>query len=442
MDIQSSNPFKRTGSTSISEGQLTDERAGWYFNALSWNLVVRPLASLTAGILFAVVIKTIEFLVVQLLSLTSSPIGWLECGLLAALFTALFAMEDTKDETVLVVKPTKFAVQVAWLGIPLGIYLKSSIYSWRGTKLRFSTISKVSEPFTDENGLLKMDTIPFPVWNSPDAEMKSRDRTYMSAPAKNNAEISGALTLILRIFNPQKVLDTDDPARNLGDKARQEFRELVTKFVDTDVPKLHSSLKYLLEGNPMYTCFIGKALPGVKIGSMVRDKSGFPVFETLRGKDDSEEKAVERLTKRIYDSEQMDEDMCNAVKIKGGSVRVYEIRVDNPINDVLKEIGCRLDGVRFADIEFSDAVKQAAERASAEEDENISQLFSAETMKMVRKKLMPTEDEVNNPGYELATVIAAAQDDKNGNIRIVMTPGGNKLTSAAVAGASEIGGKK
>ena len=53
---------------------------------------------------------------------------------------------------------------------------------------------------------------------------------------------------------------------------------------------------------------------------------------------------------------------------------------------------------------------------------------------------MPDEDEVNNPGYELATIIAAAQDDKKGNIKIIMVPGGNSITQAAVVGANQIGG--
>jgi hypothetical protein len=424
------------------------EKTGWYFNALTWNWTMRPGASILAGILLSVFVKVLTGLVVFFSPLNNSVIGFSETFLLAVLFAALFAMEDTDEDTALEVPPTMFALEVTWLGIPLNIYLMSSKYTWLGKRLGFGLIKKASEPFTNEGGAFKMGTIPFPVWNEPDAKKESPDRTYMKAPAKNDAEISGALTLIVKINNPRKLLDADEAARNLGDKARQEFRELTTKFVDTDVPKLHSHLKYLMEGKPLFTCFIGKPLSGFKVGSMVKDKSGFPVFEFLEDDygEEAIKKAIKRLGERILDPKEVDTKMRNAVATKakdGGewTVRATTIKVSNPIENVLKEIGCTLHGMRFADIEFSDAVKKAAEQASAEEGENISQLASAATIKEARKKLMPTPSEVNNPGYELATVIAAAQDDKSGNIRIVMTPGGNALTSAAVAGASEFGGK-
>jgi len=82
-------------------------------------------------------------------------------------------------------------------------------------------------------------------------------------------------------------------------------------------------------------------------------------------------------------------------------------------------------------------VAEAANEAASEALQRSAQLASATTVKDSRKILAPTAEEVAAPGYEMATIIAAAQDNKG--VKIVYSPGADSLTRAAIAGASQIG---
>ena len=406
------------------------------FNYLTWNYLVRPGASLLAGILLVLLLQC------GLLLLGVNPLGWYMTFLVTGVLVAFFTLPEQSDPDTfeLVVPETRFAAQLLWFGMPLPWRLVTSTYPWLGKRLGFNYSKRVSEPFTDQNGFILMGDIQFRVWDASDAAVNSKQRVLISAPAKNESEIKAALTLVLTVSDPRKMLHSNQPALDLGDRARQEFRELVTRFVDTDVPKLHSVLGKLFVGETLITCFTGKAIAGHKAGSMIRNKSGEVMF-TLKETGESDEEAANRFVREV--EREADEAMKKAivVKVNGeNNVRTEAIAVSNPIKEVLDAIGCVLHRVSFADIEFSDKVKEAADLASAEQNERIAQLGSAATIKEVRKTLMPDEDEVNNPGYELATIIAAAQDDKKGNIKIIMVPGGNSITQAAVVGANQIGG--
>jgi hypothetical protein len=257
------------------------------------------------------------------------------------------------------------------------------------------------------------------------------------------------LTLIVRLVDPRLVVDSDDAGLDLGDRARQEWRELVTRFNDTDIPKLHAVMGNLFKGQTLITSFIGKSIAGHKTGSIIRNKSGEVMFELVK-KNGHSTAAAKKFIKRML--KEADEKMLEAITIteniddgKGGKVETVSwltqaVTVQNPIHQVLDAIGGELVRISIADIDFAQKVKDAAEQASAEQNERIAQLESAETIRAVRKKLMPDADEVGNPSFELATILSAAQDDKNGNIKVIMVPGGNSLASAAIAGASQIGG--
>lgn len=119
------------------------------------------------------------------------------------------------------------------------------------------------------------------------------------------------------------------------------------------------------------------------------------------------------------------------------------VTVENPIQELIEELGYKLKRVTFSDIEFAPKVKAAAEANAAEGDERLWQLASASTMKAVSKALLPDPEDAANPWYQQAQIIAAAQDDKSGNIKILLMPGnGSNNLTGAVVGANIVGGNK
>lgn len=97
--------------------------------------------------------------------------------------------------------------------------------------------------------------------------------------------------------------------------------------------------------------------------------------------------------------------------------------VSETIDGALDAVGAELARATFGDIELSEAVKTAAAQASAEFDERVAQTQSAKTWKKVLGSLLPTKKQLENPGWQLAMTLAAAQDSSNkGNIKVTMIP--------------------
>lgn len=343
---------------------------------------------------------------------------------------------------------TRNATLATWLGIPLSLVLNSGEYKWTGKRLGFGRAEVVFGPdkgdFTDENGFAKAGPITFSVWNT--GHSTESHRSTIIAPAHNRANISATLTIILQIVNLRRLLDQTDPAQDIGDRARQEFREFVNSFVDTDIPSLANVAIHVLNGTKLVSCFLPEAVGVYKAGSMIRDHGGRAMFKLIPQNKSPEVEAE-------YVEEFANDVLANAHPtllehvLKDGEasgtreVLIKKIQVKQPIIEVINEVGMRLKRTTMADVVFSDPVTAAANQASAEADERVSQIASAKTNKAARQEMLPSKEELENPAWETAMLIQAAQDDKNESIRIVVVPNGDKLTKAAVAGASQIGGK-
>lgn len=426
-----------------------DVWAGWYFNFITWQ-AARAMMAIGAGVGFAVILKIAFVVLIFLTPLSIDPMNSLVTVMISVAVSFMAWSTDVEEpnesdkEQILTVPGTKMAAYMFWFGMSLEIYFQTSLY--RGyRRFGFSRSEKVMLPFTDEQGFLNMGEVPFKVWDHPMAKAGTEERVRITRPAKNNADVAAELTLILAPVRPKLMLDSDDAALDLGERSRAEWQELVSQLVDTDIPALQSVLAKLLIGTPMVTCFIARGVAGYKAGSMLRDGGGSPMFELVRDNEPTTAKAIARLFKRINSGE-ADSDMLKKVvsQKKNGVVesRFYTVVVSNPIDEVLGKIGYKVERAMITNVKLSQKVKDAAEEASAEQDQRISQLQSMETILAVRQGLMPGLKEMQNPQFaELATIIAAAQDDAHGNIRVVWTPGGNSLTSAAVVGADQLRGK-
>lgn len=340
---------------------------------------------------------------------------------------------------------------VTFRGLPLRIVRLTGDYGWQGTAIGLGRTTKAvglkkSEDgkviregeFVDANGFVRAGIIQFEVWDKADSKAAN---TIINAPAKNRADIKTSLTLIMRVKNPLPLLAAEDPEQDIGDRARQEFRELTGWFVDTDLSALQEGAGEVLMGATLITCFLPNSLPGYKKGGMIRDTGDQVMFEIIpKGEEHRTQEIIKTFKERIEENAQPD---MKVEVTKNGEIRVRQVRVKKPISDLLHELGIVLERVTIGDVIFAPDVSAAANQASAQTDQHATQLASARTNKAARQELLPTEDELKSPGWKDAMYLAAAQDpDMQKNTRLVITPGGNPYVQAAVAGASVLKGDK
>lgn len=421
------------------------------FNPITWNLVFRPLAgivlgSIYAGLLFALV-AVIAIWAEREMSIPFSV--WF--GLAVVIGALGILPEGGELEKV---PETRYLAMVTFLGMPLGwLGRTTGKYPWTGKRLGLGRTMRTTPEFTDQHGFIKAGEIPFQVWNNAvrtgDGE-SAKGNPIIKAPAKNRAQIASTLTLILQSTNPRRTLDSDDPELDIGDRARQEFREMVGHFVDTDLQHLQQDTGRVLTGHKLVTCFLPKSIHGQKSGGMILDNGGKVMFKVIEQglSEKAEEAAINEFLKGVRDN--ADDDMLELITKKGQDGKIIkdadgnviikhdEVQVKAPIEEVIIRLGLRLERVTFGDIILSDPVTSAANQASSEMDERIVRIESARTNKQARIELLPDEEERKNPLSELAMVLEAAADDKTGSVQVVMVPGGNSLAQAAVAGASQL----
>lgn len=414
------------------------------YNPFTWNVIFRPVVSSLAGILVSFGI----WLIVAILSWFTGTANLIPLSAwigIAAALSLYFGMLERKDPDV--VPGTKFVAMVTWLEMPLGIYRSTGRYEWQGSSLGLGRTTRTTREFTDANGYIKAGQIPFRVWNrgtsrAPNGEESSLKPIVIEAPAKNRALVRATITLILQIINPRRMLDSDDPELDIGDRTRQEWREFTSRFVDTDVPLLQEAVSHVLRGVKIITCFLSTPIGSHKDGSMVRDSGDIAMF-CLVEDPSREDEYIARFTQRIIREihPNMREHVITQQTDGSEVVNLSYVQVQNPIKEVTGELGFKLVRVTVGDIMFSERVQEAANEASSEADQRAAQEASARAIKAARTILLPTNTELQNPGWQTATILAAAQDDKRGNIKVVLSvTGGNPFAEAAAVGATQFGG--
>lgn len=461
----------RKGKTLPYEPPIRKGGKGYFrdirFNPITWNLVFRPVSSVLASVLISSTLWVIMWSLQKVGSISANPIGTQIFWAITALaFLAIVRPEDGEGETV---PETDYGAIVTFAGMPTIFMRTTGKYGWLGKRLWLDRSRKpftgVSMPGTDkkkagdnskdplEDGFVPLGDITFQVWNSADAESK-KDQTSLTRPAKNRAPVTGSLTLIGAFRKPRLWLKAVDPALDIGDRGRQEYQELITTLVDTDVTDVQEMLQAYLFGKIILTAFLTNISDDVrayKSGSMIRDRSGRVMYEILEADIDDTQLAAAMIEFRERLIREADPKTLKAIiyekKNPDGSIEselaVTKLQVTEPLHWATEERGLRLSRVTFGDVILSKKVSEAAEQASSEIDERNSQIASAKTNREAREILAPSAEELANPEiYQLNTILAAAADDKNGNIRVVMVPGGSKLTGALVAAGHEIGGRK
>ena len=364
--------------------------------------------------------------------------------LCTSLIFILLNLPETDDDgkiKIFDVPGPKFGALLTLWGMVLPAFLTTGKYYWTGRRLGFSWFKAESTTIANAAGFVNLDDTIFKVWNSANAESKV-DKTLIVIPAKNRAPISGSLTLILKRVKPRLWLNVKDAGLDVGERARQEYQEIIEHLNDTDVAAVQSIMSDWMIGRKLITSFITKNVGFHKAGAIMRDERGL-VMITPVGQDESVDEARIRFVKELSNRadpamlKEITKKLKNASGVEETIISVSTMQASSPITDVIEERGFKLKRVTYGDITLSKKVNDAAEQASSEADERRAQLDSAKTNRDARKLLMPTPTELANPElFQLTTILAAAGDDKKGNVKIVHLSGANSLTSSLVAAAT------
>lgn len=398
------------------------------FNPVTWY-IFRGGVALTAAAAATGLLWSAD------LALGSEMVNWfVASGMFTAFAFWFWQAEPGDGEEV----PFNHAALVTWLGMPLPIYRVNGPYPWTGKRLGFDRTREVKQAKDkpiggNADGFIFLGQIPIQIWNEADEE----GVIQMKNIAKNFADITGTLTIVPHISNLRKWISSDDPILDLADRARAAYRTVKTFFTDRDIAEAKTVVGKLMSGKHLLTCFLLKGVEGYERGQMVRDESDLAMFEIVRD-DETVADATTRFLRRI------EEELAPSMRARGviarnadGTPRIRELYISETLDEVAEAVGTRIDRATIGNIVLSDPVRVAANSASSEVDQARAMLASARATKASRRELILTKKQLENPSYEMATMLPFAQDNPNA-VQVVYTPGGNALVSAAVAGASQI----
>ncbi len=413
-------------------------------NPISWSAILIGIAALVAiGISFGLLL--LGNWAVQNQYLTQNPFtGWVQSLIAGLLITTFLQPEfdESNNIKIFTVPGPSLGAQVTWIGTVTPFVLETGSYPTLGRWLGFGWLQiepavrdgkETSRTVANKDGFIILGDITFQVWNSAGAETKA-EQTTITLPAKNTAPVSGSLSFVLKGLRRIRWVRASDTGLELGNRARQELQEILEWFVDTDVKSMVGHMLELFKGSVLVTAMMPKDVGRWKAGSMIRNEQGKPLFRIVS--DPTEETVNAAIAAFIKEdlATSADPEMLAAItkskkRDESTEIQVTSFRAENSILDVITERGFELIRVMFDSVRMSEEVENAAKQASSEADERISQLASARANAEARKILLPSEEEMKNPeAWQFATALQAANDSKNGGVRIVMIPGAGQLT--------------
>ncbi len=129
--------------------------------------------------------------------------------------------------------------------------------------------------------------------------------------------------------------------------------------------------------------------------------------------------------------------MLKLILDKGGNPIVEDRSIEHHLEEVVNAVGAKLIRVSVSDFTLSDEVSKRANAAAGETFQLDAQIKSAKALRESRKILKPRKGQAEEPGYELATILAAGQD--NPNVKVIHVSGGaDRLArAAALVGTSK-----
>lgn len=387
-----------------------EEDVGLYFDFFTWNLLVRPIVSLIAGCFLTTAIILLDTILgAHLIDL------WLGLALLL-LTTYWVGMGEKAVETV----PEGRMAMVTWFGIQFRIYRMTGEYKWTGKLFRLGRTQVVKEPMTDAAGYFFTDVVQVNIWNVYEADASKRTN-ILSALTKTGGEVKANLLLMLKMRDPMLWITKIDPMMDIGERSRMSFRTAVSFFTGKDVVSVKNLLTELMSGHVVLTSFLKDGVGTLTKHSLIRDSGGDPMYESIRPGED-----VGRETEKFANllKKKADKELLDHVHKSDKDEPVIERReVSESLEEVLHACGITLARASVGFIGLAEEVVKAANQADAQPYQLTTQLASAEAAKQARLKLMPTEEERNDPTFADRQAFAAASDPDS-RVEVIHVSGG------------------
>lgn len=429
------------------------KRKGWYFGPIGFNLVFRPIASIIGGSFISTLFwlsleatKRFGMIAVNPLDLTL----W-SLLTLALVIWIIMPDNDTPEKV-----PEAHAAMVTFLGARWRLYRTEGEYSWTGKSLFLGRSMKISEPGTNDKGFIYLGEIPIRIWNAADAN--GQDKVNIVSVARDTSAVTTTLTIVLELDDPKLWLDSQDALGDVAERARSAFRTAISFFVGTDVTGVKSVLGLLMAEKTIVTAFLQRTIGTNIVHSLLEDRSGVHQYlivgQDKNGKEiidemidedngrflaDTINNAKQRFLADIKSREaEFDKEMWDAaLDANQNGIVAADRSVSEALTEVAKAVGADFLRASVGNISLSAEVTKEANKAASEVFQRDAQMASAKTVKEARKILSPSKEELeNNPYFQDAAMVAAAQD--NPNISVVhVTGSGDRLTRAAAVHANQ-----
>lgn len=409
-----------------------EERRGLYFGPLSFNLIFRPVVSLVGGIVLSLVLYMPLATLTWFGVVESNPINFSLLMLMTGAFAMWFGLPDEGGPGRV---PEVHAAMLTFLGFRIRVYITEGHYGWIGRRLFLGKSSTKAVPGTDENGFIYLGEIPVQIWNS--ADEVDKQKATLTCVARDSSSITTTLVIILQLFDPYLWLSSQDPLTDIAERARAAFRTSISFFVGTDVASVKSVLGQLMSGRVIITAFLQKTV-GTEISrSLLENRSGVHQYIVKR-EDESVDDAKRRFVDKINaNAAEFDPSYLKAVRDSAGNIVAEDRSITETLDEVADAVGAKYLRASVGNIMLSDIVRDKANEAASEVFQRDAQVASATAIKAARLKLKPTKAEKEDPNYQDAAMVAAAQDNPNINVTHV-TGSGDRLSRATVAAANQL----
>lgn len=431
------NPYKwvRERDEKALKSVARGENVGTYVDFITWNLIVRPTASIVSGLFAATLFYSIDWV------LGANLIDFWLWLALVALVAFIVGYGEKKTEVV----PEGKMAMVSWFGIPLRVYRQTGEYAWTGEKFRFGRVKVLKEPMTDKDGFFYTDVVQTNIWNVYESDPKKRSNVLV-AVTKTSSEIRANLLLMFRMRDPMLWVKKIDPMMDIGERARMSFRTVVSFFTGKDIVSVKNLLTEMMSGNVVLTCFMKDPFETLVRYSLIRDRGGDPMYESVRP-DEKLESEIGRFQERLQ--KEANRKMLQVIEKVDDNYLVEQREVSESLHEVLHACGVTLERASVGYISLPDEVTRSANQADAQPYQLATQIASAQAAKAARDLLRPEEVDRNDPTFADRQAFAASSDPDSRIEVIHVSGGGNggdglgiKQAAAVLANAIKNGDKK
>lgn len=406
------------------------KEVGLYFDFATWNVIVRPITSVSAAIVLLMMLYVADWLLgANLLDF------WLSAALVFT-FSYLFGQDDQADPEEV---PQGRVAVVTWFGMVPRIYRSTGSYSWTGKWLGLGRSNLEKKPFTDPEGYVYVSDLQIEIWNKYEADA-GRRTGVITATSTNGSDIKATLLLVVKVLDPKSLLAKNDALMDIAERARSCIRTAIGMFTGQDAVLAKDLLAGMMSGEKVLGCFTTKVFDTLLNHSLVRNQAGHPMFARVKSSKTmlSDKAAFTAKLQTEGNAKQLEGARTNT-----NELNISELDIEESLVDVLHACGAYLVRATIGSISLPPAVAEAANQAAAQPYQLKTQIASAEAAKAARQKLRPTKAELADPNFADAQVLAAAMDPDS-KIQYVHVSGsrGNDATSAAAILAAALREKK